>query len=59
MALLSNTVALLLPAALRLVSSNRLAWLTKLKSTRIFFYSFDDVETKSQNAFFYAEVLRA
>ena len=37
-----------------------LGWLgSKLKSTRIFFYSFDDVETKSQNAFFYAEVLRA
>ena len=32
---------------------------SKLKSTRIFFYYFDDVETKSQNAFFYAEVLRA
>ena len=47
-------------AAIRLGSQAGLPWLSKLKSRlEFFFYSFDDVETKSQNAFFYTEVLQA
>ena len=47
-------------AAIRLGSQAGLPWLSKLKSRlESFFYSFDDVETKSQNAFFYTEVLQA
>ena len=47
-------------AAIRLGSQAGLPWLSKLRSRlESFFYSFDDVETKSQNAFFYTEVLQA